>query len=304
MSENREILLLRLVYEAARSLLRFNGIDHKRTLQAMDDLNMHIDQVMQLDGGNYQPPPVAYDANTFTWMFTDAKGRPADRGMRSSFDPHGDSRTISNALEFRDAKRRGVDIDDATFVRAICGDDAAISEIRKLNISGLYGRIGKPPVDLILYCPACGLQHIDEPHPCSMGVGCEQVAKCFAATTGAPEQCDAWRNPPHRSHLCTECGYQWRPADIPTQGVRAITTKGRNDSEREAWRAIVADNFRIDLIPEFLVDRIKEAERRLHQGYATTSIPFNVSDVDLVLAECRLFLSGEEPPFWIKELDQ
>ena len=78
------------------------------------------------------------------------------------------------------------------------------------------------PIDMILYCPKCGLQHIDEDE------GAHMIA-LDVLLYGEP-----WRNPPHRSHLCKPgdggCGHTWRPADIPTNGVAAIQTKGRNDS--------------------------------------------------------------------------
>lgn len=61
------------------------------------------------------------------------------------------------------------------------------------------------PIDMVLYCPACGLQHID-----------------------AEE--DGWDNPPHRSHLCHGCKHVWRPADVPTNGVAAVATTGSKDS--------------------------------------------------------------------------
>lgn len=61
------------------------------------------------------------------------------------------------------------------------------------------------PIDMVLYCPACGVQHIDAPEP-------------------------GWSNPPHRSHRCHGCGHIWRPADVPTNGVAAVKTKGKNDS--------------------------------------------------------------------------
>lgn len=66
------------------------------------------------------------------------------------------------------------------------------------------------PVDLILHCPNCGTQHIDAPDDRTPG----------------------WTNPPHRSHLCHACGHIWRPADVPTNGVAAITTSSVNDSPR------------------------------------------------------------------------
>jgi hypothetical protein len=50
------------------------------------------------------------------------------------------------------------------------------------------------PIPMVLHCPACGWQHIDEPK-------------------------GDWTNPPHRSHLCAGCGHIWRPFDFPTVGV-------------------------------------------------------------------------------------
>jgi hypothetical protein len=81
------------------------------------------------------------------------------------------------------------------------------------------------PVDMILHCPACGLQHIDAPE----GYRARQERWASGA-----DDSPAWLNPPHRSHLCREedggCGHTWRPADVPTNGVAAIKTKGKADS--------------------------------------------------------------------------
>lgn len=79
------------------------------------------------------------------------------------------------------------------------------------------------PVDMVLHCPNCGLQHIDEPekHDVTVGYGENRVAVDEIVT---------WDNPPHRSHLCHGCGHIWRPADVPTNGVLAVKTKGQNDS--------------------------------------------------------------------------
>lgn len=63
------------------------------------------------------------------------------------------------------------------------------------------------PIPMILHCPTCGAQHID-----------------------APEPDKGWTNPPHRSHLCHDCGTTWRPADVPTTGVHHIRTVGKGDT--------------------------------------------------------------------------
>lgn len=72
------------------------------------------------------------------------------------------------------------------------------------------------PIDMVLHCPACGLQHIDAPD-----------TEPSAHPDGRESK---WDNPPHRSHLCHGCGHIWRPADVPTNGVAAVKTRGKNDS--------------------------------------------------------------------------
>lgn len=72
------------------------------------------------------------------------------------------------------------------------------------------------PIDMVLHCPNCKMQHIDKPEP---------------------ER--GWENPPHKSHLCHGCGFIFRPADIETNGVAATKTRGQNDGEyrprEEEW---------------------------------------------------------------------
>lgn len=77
------------------------------------------------------------------------------------------------------------------------------------------------PIDMVLYCPRCGLQHVDAPG------ALEQPPH----PDGPHESCaGTWDNPPHRSHLCHGCGHIWRPADVPTNGVDEVKTQGKNDS--------------------------------------------------------------------------
>lgn len=81
------------------------------------------------------------------------------------------------------------------------------------------------PIDMVLHCPVCHKQHIDEP---------EVTAKVFMCHHADPMTCscdnDRWTNPPHRSHLCHGCGCVWRPADVPTNGVARIETRGKADT--------------------------------------------------------------------------
>ena len=73
-------------------------------------------------------------------------------------------------------------------------------------------------IDMVLHCPECGAQHIDKDD----GAG---MLAMDVAQYGEP-----WRNPPHRTHLCHSCGHKWRPADVATNGVAAVKTRGKDDS--------------------------------------------------------------------------
>lgn len=73
-------------------------------------------------------------------------------------------------------------------------------------------KIDALPIPMLIYCPKCSLQHIDEPK-------------------------DEWTNPPHRSHLCAFCGYIWRHADVSTVGVVELCTRGGGDLEPSPMKA-------------------------------------------------------------------
>lgn len=89
-----------------------------------------------------------------------------------------------------------------------------------------------PVIDMVLYCPNCGTQHIDKDN--------YDEIRIKAAELGVDREGDRaysdwleeheWTNPPHRSHLCHSCGCIWRPADVFTNGVEAIQTKGKADT--------------------------------------------------------------------------
>lgn len=83
------------------------------------------------------------------------------------------------------------------------------------------------PIDMVLHCPECGVQHIDKPM-----TEAEYAARLHESSWWecGGDKPGRWTNPPHRSHLCHGCGHIWRPADVPTNGVRAVKTKGQNDS--------------------------------------------------------------------------
>lgn len=65
------------------------------------------------------------------------------------------------------------------------------------------GEETETPLDMLLFCPRCGAQHIDAPD----------------------ERTPDWTNPPHKTHLCHECKHLFRPSDKPTNGVATIKSK-------------------------------------------------------------------------------
>lgn len=98
------------------------------------------------------------------------------------------------------------------------GNVSLLEQLRRMSEDAAKWRqqLGHDPINMVLHCPACGLQHIDEPEK-----------DAHAHSDGTETQ---WDNPPHRSHLCHGCGHIWRPADVPTNGVAAVQTTGKKDS--------------------------------------------------------------------------
>lgn len=86
--------------------------------------------------------------------------------------------------------------------------ETAILDLEEWGIATKLSPEQPNPVPMVLYCPNCNAQHVDGPG-------------LFG---------DSWTNPPHRSHMCDECGCIWRPADVPTEGVETIKTRGKRDT--------------------------------------------------------------------------
>lgn len=81
------------------------------------------------------------------------------------------------------------------------------------------------PIDMVLHCPECGLQHIDAASDTCVHDACPHDTPC---SRGACR--DPWTNRPHKTHLCASCGHKWRPCDTHhTNGVQAVPP-GSSDS--------------------------------------------------------------------------
>jgi len=130
------------------------------------------------------------------------------------------------------------------------------------------------PIDMVLHCPKCGLQHIDAMHP---------NVQSWVDQTGEhpdsyPLDDGTWTNPPHRSHLCGGCGTIWRPADVATNGVAAVMTASAadtwkpGDTSPDARREAIEEAARVaqqhlDAVGERTYGlRVSEAIRKLREG--------------------------------------
>ena len=140
-------------------------------------------------------------------------------------------------------------------------DKEAIEQAKQLAASPAT----PAPINMVLHCPKCGLQHIDAPdHP------------HYGGMTDATGFHPRWDNPPHRSHLCKGCGNIWRPADVPTNGVAAVATKGKADSPIAAPVVPLTDSelAKIAVEDEFLLycdqDSFNEIARAIEAAHGIT----------------------------------
>lgn len=93
------------------------------------------------------------------------------------------------------------------------------------------------PIPMILFCPVCHLQHIDE---------VDEVTN------------PGWQNPPHASHKCLNCGIVWRPANVETEGVRILPCHGKSDTWPAVGRRIGPRN---QSPAEWLAEIIRSGQR-------------------------------------------
>lgn len=111
--------------------------------------------------------------------------------------------------------------------------------IARMGAASFESVLERRSVDLLLFCPQCGEQRVDEPQP----------------------EKD-WNNPPHRSHECQFCNHIWRPSDVATNGVLAIQTKGQRDGNaRPRYFATAHDYEQAEL--EQVLGRLRQGEKLL-----------------------------------------
>jgi hypothetical protein len=173
---------------------------------------------------------------------------------------------------------------------AFCLDKFGTYEEALVRLTEAKVRGASPPLDMVLHCPACGLQHIDAPsvevgYLRERGVTCTPVpdAPHGLVWSDGVARPYPWNNPPHRSHLCAGCGHIWRPADVPTNGVEAVKTKGREDSLvlNELHALLAADRS----------SRRMFLARLENEGKTNRSI--EIQDVIALLSDCDMLAQRE-----------
>lgn len=97
------------------------------------------------------------------------------------------------------------------------------------------------PIDMILFCPHCNTQHIDEPD------NEKSSAQIVTNERGIRVYARPWENPPHRTHLCRldqgGCGWMWRPSDRATNGVAHLESKHRLEMGAPQWEMMAAKRY-------------------------------------------------------------
>lgn len=160
--------------------------------------------------------------------------------------------------------------------RAIMNDEEV--KDRHIRVNRRFPTIADP-IDMLIFCPNCGKQHIDRPDPICGTSGYHEHPDAYCRLCKGHEgACDndpespnaAWTNPVHRSHTCrTEdggCGTIWRPADVPTNGVAAIKTTGSGDTWNPSSTSQVEINRQALDLAETLLERMAtlQADNALH----------------------------------------
>ena len=112
--------------------------------------------------------------------------------------------------------------------------DAADADRIAGTLRGMAQTNDPAPIDMLLHCPNCGMQHIDKPE------GQFYPGMTADESVTANKEYGCWDNPPHRSHLCHGCRCVWRPADVPTNGVAELKTQGKADT----WPTVHGEEVR------------------------------------------------------------
>jgi rubredoxin len=103
------------------------------------------------------------------------------------------------------------------------------------------------PVPMVLRCPRCSTQHVDE---------------------------DEWQTRPHRTHRCGTCGFEWRPANVATVGVMSLQQNGGTAGQTSTSIAQIA-----------ALGNLHHAARSLAKGDNVSAAQTIATTIELLRAE-------------------
>jgi hypothetical protein len=175
------------------------------------------------------------------------------------------------------------------------------------------------PIDMLLYCPRCATQHVDEAKPdvCETcghkkekhsKTGCDWSRERGGGMSGKLrsiefchcERFTAWLNPPHKSHRCTACNHVWRPADVATNGVKDLESQGARDGSPQPMKAenvqALVDALRsvVKIADEAAQEWDSDNDMRVGKILAALCgrLPHYRADIDAIHAALKPFQKG------------
>lgn len=128
--------------------------------------------------------------------------RPVNPGCNACRGPYHDDTTPVVELVRTSEGRRLVRVDlgqscaGAAYFTKVKADALARELLRLCEyVPGESSATEHVPIPMLLWCPDCGARHVDE---------------------------GEWSKRVHHTHACQDCGMAWRPAAVPTVGVRFL----------------------------------------------------------------------------------
>lgn len=95
------------------------------------------------------------------------------------------------------------------------GSDGRPGEAVSATRSGLLAQIARLQLDEAITLTKSELALLLEPQPVPLRLHCPECHELH-------EDVGEWATRPHHTHSCQACGLTWRPAVVPTVGVRFL----------------------------------------------------------------------------------
>lgn len=175
-----------------------------------------------------EPAPIKNEGKSI-WDLVVKDMRERDEVGEARYGTRLQAHNGRNALV--DAYQESLDL--TVYLRQFIEEERFDAEIRKSGFSEGWEAYEKAheenlvlsPIPMVLHCPSCSTQHIDvketeDQYQARRSLH-YSLPKVGVNAGGAPMP--RWTNPPHKSHLCSNCKTIWRPAEVFTTGVASVS---------------------------------------------------------------------------------